>query len=257
MCLINVSAVTLTQLFAPGFGVSTAVAVLSPATTASGLSGFKTAKSYCIAGGHWSLSLDPAPIEAHLTFYTRWSCDGEPTEHLLFYIKNIYVVFLEINIICAEEPGCCIPAACCLDETKDSIANLLQITLSFIAHRGIWLRWLHQTNLNPSSFSNLFPWVSSMFSSWLPWRPTWGHGCYRMFSTSLRQATDDWGSHFTEGNYLRFSGSLLTVGKDCFSLKECQPELFITWMTCNGIKTPPKTHSVLSRWQAWRQCLSF
>lgn len=111
-------------------------------------------------------------------------------------------------------------------------------------------------SLNPSFFSKLFSLVSGVFFSQPTWSRTWEDGCYRMFSTSLRQATDDWGSHFTGGNYLRFSESLLTVGKDCFSLWECQLEPFITWMTCNGIKTLPRTHSVLSRWQSWRQCLS-
>ena len=112
-------------------------------------------------------------------------------------------------------------------------------------------------SLNQSFFSKLFSLVSDVFFSLLIWSPTWEYGCYRMFSTSLRQATADWGSHFAQRNYLRFSESLLTVGKDCFSLWECQLEPFITWMTCNVIKTPAKTHSVLSRWQFWRQCLSF
>lgn len=111
--------------------------------------------------------------------------------------------------------------------------------------------------LNQSFFSNLFSPVPDVFSSPLICGPTWEHGCYRMFSTSLRQAAADWGSHFTQGNYLRFSESLLTVGKDCFSLWECQLEPFITWMTCNVIKTPARTHSVLSRQQFWHQCLSF
>lgn len=108
-----------------------------------------------------------------------------------------------------------------------------------------------------SCFSKLFSLVSDLFFSLLIWSPTWEYGCYRMFSTSLRQAAADWGSHFTQGNYVRFSESLLTEGKDCFSLWECQLEPFITWMTCNVIKIPAKTHSILSRCQFWRQCLSF
>lgn len=162
---------------------------------------------------------------------------------------------------CSPQLGdgaCCVPAGRCLRKPEWLCCkSFADSSFLYNTQGDSVLVTLLNNSLNQSCFLKLFSLVSDVFFSPADLESELGIWVLKMFSTSLRQAAADWGSHFTQGNYLRFSESLLTVGKDCFSLWECQLEPFITWMTCSVIKTPAKTHSVLSRWQFWRQCLSF
>lgn len=158
-----------------GFGTNMVVVILISLTAiASGFGGFKNAKPSCVAGGtlfisgFWScVNLESRKAKRRL-YIPDGLLVGDP-DNSSFMQKHIFSPnqreFLQKScdeFPCSSKQGLTPQppvgswSSLCpsrLDETRDCTANLLQILLFFITHRGIWYWWLHWTNLSIKSSS--------------------------------------------------------------------------------------------------------